>query len=424
MNKTILAFSQALENDKLKVPEDELLQEIIDQYRNYTTLNKEEWFVDGLVGLCYFVLQKREIINVVDAYLQQNGDELIPILISKLKPMLVKADGVSSGNLTASGRRKIESSSTKYGLQPRLGFEETFGESKWEEWRLNGGIRGIGLFYMIVRNLKKRDISTNLPWISPGILNIIDDTTVGADNVRLYGILLLQELLRSILKSDENNKYTFSFKDTGLHQIYEPILTGLLYHLPPSSTAEETLRIWEVTYPTLQLLLEVEAFGNTDEYRTKLGQMFSETILQLIIPRIGLEHVALAQWILSYCERIISILERDSTIYLQRILYVLGEYYFRNPFITLNMEVLEQSLHILETLCYQALPESIRNQQYDILACILLTYEKCSTEGALTPNISSKCKKLLKLLESLGCDFQNDIAHLRKRKSLIDLFQQ
>ncbi|CAH02106.1 Tti2p [Kluyveromyces lactis] len=426
MNQHVLNFLLNLEEDKLSVPSKDSVEQLIIFYdKNINVENKEEWFTKGLVSLSYFLLnehwtryeQRDRVTHLIDNYLDRDHD-LVHSFISALKPMLIKSTGINNDNLTPSGRRKIESS--RPGLQPRLGFEQTFGESRWKEWRTNGGLRSIGLFYIILRHLGKQEISANLPWISPGILNIIDDTTLGPENVRVYGIMLLCTLLESVL--NKRDTYNFNFKDTGLQKVYEPILTNLLYNLPPSSTPEETLRTWKVTYPALQLILRVEASDNDQDFRDRLGHMFSENILQLTIPRIGLDYPGLSLWILGYCQDVVLMLGKETTLYLQRVIYVLGEFYFRNAFMTLQMPILHKCLDLLILLCDQCIPESIVNQRYDILACILLCYEKCYNEGSLTADVLDKCKVLLAKLESFGCDFKEESKKLKERKSLTNLF--
>lgn len=423
----MLDFLATLESDRLAVPSVKSIDELVEFYDNDSCMEDKEWFVDGLIGLSYFCFnepwettdQKDRLNALLDQYLVKDH-HLIDSFISALKPLLIKSVGINSTALASSGRRKIESS--RIGLRPRIGFEESFAESKWREWRDNGGLRSIGLFYIILRNLKKRDISTNLPWISPGILNMLDDTTRGSENVRIYGIVLLGKLLQALL--NDKDTYKFSFNETGLQKIYEPILTNILYQLPPSFSPEETICTWKVAYPVLQKLFQVEASGNIETFKTKLGRVFSETILQLTIPRIGLDHPDLSLWILEYCREIVLLLGKDMTLYLQRIIYVLGEIYLRNSFITLHMSVLHQCLDLLIVVCQQSIPESVTNHRYDILACTILCYEKCYNEGTLSSDISRKCRSLLGILNALGCSFKDELAPLTKRKPLIDLFVQ
>ena len=98
-----------------------------------------------------------------------------------------------------------------------MGFEGNFEDEIWTNWRNRGGPRSVGLFYTILKHLRQKDISPNLWWISAGILNMMDDVTQGVENVRLYGVLLLQRFLQTIVDSDENNM--FSFSSTGLYTV-------------------------------------------------------------------------------------------------------------------------------------------------------------------------------------------------------------
>lgn len=432
MNDTLASFVSRVQSDKHWIPDDSLLSNLLTHVERDININQEQnvnkeiqadsVLVECLIALSYFVVKEdddsRQRIKV-EAILTEciSGNyELLAVFIERLKPMLIKPD---NSNVTSSGRRKIENIVT--GLKPRLGFEGNFEDEIWTNWRNRGGPRSVGLFYTILKHLRQKDISPNLWWISAGILNMMDDVTQGVENVRLYGVLLLQRFLQTIVDSDENNM--FSFSSTGLYKVYEPILTSMLYYLPPSTDPLETLRIWKHVYPTLDLLFQVESNGNRSVYLSKLGSMFSENILQLTIPRIGTDHVNLSAWIITYCQQLVSVLSVNTTIYLQRILYVIGETYIRNPLITLNMALLEKSLELLMVSSKNCIPESVVNQKYDFLASILIAYEKSFIEGTLSKEFDVFCKDFLKTLKSIGCEYDNEFETLKKRKSLISLFE-
>ncbi|AGO10380.1 AaceriABL075Wp [[Ashbya] aceris (nom. inval.)] len=332
-------------------------------------------------------------------------DELLDHLIQQLQPMLLRTKNTRT---TAAGRLKKDTT-TK--LKPQLGFGME-NEHEICAWKKSGGLRSIPLFFVVLSFLKHEHISSNLWWISPGILNLLDESE-DIEHVKLPAVKLLHRFLECTV--DITDTAHFSFAATGLFAVYEPILVGLCHQIPPLVDARQSLLIWSTAYPALLALYRVQYGPEGPEYKVHLGQLFSELILQLALPKVSMDHLELTTMLLDYTMQMIQLLGEFSVRYLQRSIYVVGEYIIRNPFLTLFQPLLEKALEMLAKLAEVCPPERVCAHRYDFLACLLITYEKCSTEDVLPDSTLNHIYRLAQLLRAAGCDFARDRATLLER---------
>lgn len=379
------------EINKQELPEELILQTI--QCLSYLALNEGE---GGRVPL--------KTIEILMAVNSTGKDDTLHSLIEKLKPLLLRID-VNDGKKSASG------------LKPRVGMSFKEDEAR-RVWKETGGLQSLPLFYVVLLHLKNRDVSSNLWWITPGILNILDDTT-DLICIKLRGVLLLKTFLSHSFEDQVN---WISFVDTGLFQLYEPILLNMCYFIPPAYSSENSLRTLKIVFPTLNLLYRLRFQDSEIKYKYHLGKFLSEILLQNIIPRINITSEELTKFALDAMINIIEILQVSTVCHLQRIIYTLGEYLVQNPFFTAFSALMEKTLHVLESLVEVCPNERIIAHKYDFLALLLITYEKCKYEGKLSGDIVRRIKRLLQSLESKGCDYANDKLEVLKQKDMKEVF--
>lgn len=331
-------------------------------------------------------------------------DEIIEWLIERLKPLLLH---------TPDHRRNTD----RVGLKPKVGFSLKEDEAR-REWKERGGIKSIPLFYTVLSHLEHRNVSSNLWWITPGILNLLDDTSdlVG---IKLRGVQLLKTFLDHGF-SDES--HWLPFNDTGLFGLYEPILLNMCYYLPPAYSSDESLKVWKEVFPTLNALYKRQFGSRVILYRKYLGKFLSEFILQQALPRINLTNETLAIYLLDTVVHLIRILEASTLYYLTRIIYTLGEYLVKNPFFTAFEELVRKTLETVETLV-SVLPSGRLNaHKFDLLALVLIPFDKCKQEGKLTADLTTVFKRILHSMEAKGCHFDSEKEELLKIKDVGELF--
>lgn len=343
-------------------------------------------------------------IDILMAAPNHGEDDRLTWLIEKLKPLLLRIE-VNDGKKSANG------------LKPRVGMSFKEDEAR-RVWKEAGGLKSLALFYVVLSRLKNRDVSSNLWWITPGILNILDDTT-DLICIKLRGVLLLKRFLSHSFEDQVN---WISFVDTGLFQLYEPILLNMCYFIPPAYSSENSLRTLKIVFPTLNLLYRLRFQDSEIKYKYHLGKFLSEMLLQNVIPRINISSEELTNFALDAMINIIKILQVSTVCHLQRIIYTLGEYLVRNPFFTAFSALMEKTLHLLECLVEVCPKERILAHKYDFLALLLITFEKCKYEGKLNRDIVRRIKRLLQALESKGCDYANDKLEVLKQKDMKELF--
>lgn len=312
------------------------------------------------------------------------------------------------------------------GLNPRLGF--SFEEDKIkEDWlRANNNPTRdiIPLFHIILKNIKRNDISSNLSWIVPGILNLLDLTIL---DIKLNGgVFLLDEFLKKFeIKIDSN---FVSFKELNLFKLFEPVLINLCYFLPPTYKPNESLKVWKKVFPTLLRLYKVQFLEkkSTIEYIKYIQSFSSDILLQTIIPRISLDYENLTLFLLDTLKNIFNnILKENSVILLQRIIFVFGEYIIRNPFITTFNNILIETWNILKLLIEICPKDRIIKHKFDFLALMVLTFEKCNNEGCLNDTITKLLKDTLNILNFYGCELNRSTLEslLKNRQNLYSLIE-
>lgn len=345
------------------------------------------------------------------------NDYHLEILINHLREILLNIKNLQS---SVSGRyRIVNHNEIGKGLKPQLGFSAKEDLIR-ETWRKDGGLRSIPLFYTILSFLNQKHISQNLWWITPGILNLLDDTS-DIQGIKLKGVLILRQFLDVTLHP--KTSLHFNFHSTCLIQAYEPILKNMCFYLPPSYQEKESLSILQVVYPTLLSLYFTDSGPDSSEYFIYIGKFFSETILQTTIPRIGLDHVDLLLFVLEFTIKVIKILTYRSVKYMQRVIYTVGEYIIKNPFIKLHVPLLLKTLEVLKCLIINSPDERVKIHKYDFLACALILFKKLHNEDALNDEILALFQDYVLLLENNGCNLASDKEKLLQYKELDILFK-
>lgn len=334
--------------------------------------------------------------------------EVLTLLIEDLRSMLmqIKNNKVSNG-----GRLR---NSDAFALNPSKGF--SFEEDKVRnDWQENGGLRSIPLFHVVLSHIKHRDISSNLWWITPGILNLIDDTS-DIEKIKLQGVLLLRRFLVETL--DLSDDAHFNFANTGLFTIYHNTLTSMWYHFPPSTERALTAKIWDAIFSTIIPLIKAQFYKDSDAYKLHVSSFLSEILLQTTLPRIANEYTELTLQVLQYVDEAVQILGEKSVPHMQRMIYVLGEQLVRNPFITLFMPLVHQVLSSLIQLIEVCPSTRVVAHKYDFLACALTLGEKCANEGELNEKTKLKLMEYLKLLSANGCTWTSEERQMLENASL------
>ncbi|SMN21991.1 similar to Saccharomyces cerevisiae YJR136C TTI2 Putative protein of unknown function [Maudiozyma saulgeensis] len=347
---------------------------------------------------------QQRVIEFFEKY-SSSSDRLMNYLIDELKPMLLRSK-------TSSRRtQKFQA-----GLNPTLGF--SFEEDRIiTEWKENGGLKGIPLFYMVLRYLKNYQISVNLNWIIPGIMNMLDNTSE-LKLIKLRGVLLLKTFLLYCFENDDKTSGKWiTFKQTGIFDMVDPILKNMCYFLPPSYNEYDSLDILELVYGTMVVLYEQSM--DDQMMKRRLGTaLLSDIILRHTLPRIGIKYETLLEFQLDSVERIIHILDKNVVIHLQRIIYTFGEYVIRDPFLTTikNKNILLKMLSIFNILVKVCPKERIQAHKYDLVAGVCVIFQKYNTEGGIYTELSNELDKFLDVLIAKGCNLDNIIIPLVEEK--------
>ena len=415
MDQLDIFISEYQYSQKNEVSEDnlavvcELLEESSDELLIKTK-------ADVLQILSYYALDGDEkstlCINTIDKFLSRyssEADELINQLCYNLRPLLLRTKNKESGT-------------ANIGLKPKLGF--SFKEDELlKEWKEKGGIRSIPLFYVVLRFLKRKDVSANVWWITPGILNLLDNISDLKD-IKLQGLVLLRTLLEFTFNGDEETAENWiSFAETGLFKLYEPILVNMSFFLPPAYNPEDTLMVYLKMFPTLDLLYKKQHKKDYLAYQLSLRKFLSEIILQSILPRISYTYEQLTLFILNITIDIIGKLGDSSVVHLQRLIYTVGEYLVKNPFFTTSAKIMDTTIELLLTMVQLQPEERLRAHKYDFLALIVIIYEKNDTEGAMTASRLEALHDLLNQLSAKNCTFdEQEKTRLGQERNLVKLF--
>ncbi|CAI1524891.1 hypothetical protein SEUBUCD646_0J03270 [Saccharomyces eubayanus] len=354
-----------------------------------------------------------DVLKTIDCYFRRNVhdyDGIIQALISSLQPLLLK--GKSNSELQEQ---------QNLGLKPVLGMSLKEDQLK-EAWIRQDGLKSIPLFYVILLHIKRKDVSTNLSWIIPGILNILDDTT-DLRKIKLRGVFLLQTALDHTFMHEINDSKWIQFSSTGLFPLFEKTLINMCYFLPPSYDANETLAIWQLVFPTINSLYKVEFFNEKNNYQYHLEKFMSEILLQNIIPRASLNYENLTLYALETTATVLKMQKEESVVHLQRLIYVLGEYIVRNPFYTTFPKLVSKALSVVDILLTVCPHERIEAHKFDILSLILITYDKCSQENALNESIELQCKGTMRGLLHYNYGMEDELSTLSNQPRFRLLFE-
>ncbi|KAL3231529.1 hypothetical protein RNJ44_00564 [Nakaseomyces bracarensis] len=326
-------------------------------------------------------------------------DRCMECLISTIEPLLIK-------------KSRVDSKRTKYkGLNPKLGF--SFGEAEiYEEWKRNGGLRSIPLCFTILRYIKISQMSQNIWWINPYLLNLLDDTS-DLHGIRMPAVLLLRTMLELVFYEQSSAKW-ISLRDTGLFSEYENLLVNFCFYLPPSYDPADTLRIWQTVIPTIGVLYKAQFVDDVVKRNLNTRKFLGEVVLQNCLLRCGCNYEKLTIFLLRTIRECFDYLGENSTVLLQRLIYDLGQYLVKDPFFTafepLVYEVIKTVRHAIE-VCNN---DRVLAHKYDFMALVLSIYGKLRQEGQESSNIDTELAGIVAQLKGVGVNFEDDLPHLKE----------
>ncbi|EDO15713.1 hypothetical protein Kpol_1000p26 [Vanderwaltozyma polyspora DSM 70294] len=342
--------------------------------------------MDKKSSICFNTLN--QVLGCAD---DANSRWMLHGLIDHLQPLLLKCSN--------SGKTE--------GLRPNLGFSIKNDDLR-TKWLDCGGLQSIPLFYTILRFMKRNEISSNLWWITPGILNLLDDTT-DLERIKLGGVKLLQVLLEhTFAGSVVEDERWMSFPETGLFKLYEPILINMTYYLPPSYSSKETLMVFEMVFPTLELLYKREFNDNRAMYQKNLQKILSVVILQNVMPRVTYQYEDLTLYILNLTVELLNELQGASVIHLSRLIFNLGEYVIRNPFFTAFPSIMNETMRLIQTLIDITPEERLKCHNFDLYGLLFIMYEKNYQEGTLSEDRMTLMQEMIIELETKGCCLKDE----------------
>ncbi|CEP60980.1 Tti2p LALA0_S02e04060g [Lachancea lanzarotensis] len=321
------------------------------------------------------------------------NEESLATIIDDIRPMLLQ---VKNSRISEQGRLRQQEALI---LNPKKGlvFEEDDIRSKWAQV---GGKRTISLFYVVLGQLRTKDVSSNLGWIVPGILNLMDDTS-DLEGIKLQGVLLLKRFLSETVGYSYQPQFDFS--STGLVKAFEPILTSMWYHFPQSTDPVLTKKIWDTVFPTLIALYRVEYSSRPQQLSENVSKFLSEVLLQVTIPRIAMDYPDLTIDTLKRIETCVQILREKSVIHLQRVIHVSGEYLICNVHIRNLKHIAHSVVSVLEAFIEECPTDRIIAHRYNLLACALVMCERSFAEEKLQgEEVYIECRSLIKALNSKG----------------------
>ncbi|SCU92450.1 LAFA_0F10616g1_1 [Lachancea sp. 'fantastica'] len=338
----------------------------------------------------------------------------LALIIQDLRPMLLQ---VKNSRLSEQGRFKQQELS---GLNPKKGlaFKEDEIRSNWAQ---QGGTRTVSLFYVVLGQLKIKDVSSNLGWIVPGILNLMDDTS-DLEGIKLQGAVLLERFLTETVGFSSQPQFDFS--GTGLFKVFEPILTSMWYHFPQSTDPNLTKKIWGTVFPTLIALYRVEFITRPELLYENVSKFLSEVLLQVTLPRIAISYPDLTIDTVDRVGACVQILGERSVIHLQRAIHVFGDYLIRSVQIQDLKNILHSVFTVLKAFIDNCPKDRVIAHRYNLLACALVACERTLTEQKLQEdeNVQRECRSLIKALEVKGVVWTEEERQLMKsRVSSLDL---
>lgn len=385
---------------------------ILDRIDNIDDLNiidDKAWLVQLVESLTYFIFDKESqsskerlvsVTNKIWSNIEISHNEKTPIiniLIEDLRPHLLRTKN----------EKVVKQANKNVGLNPKLGLSMQE-DSMREQWHRNNEFKYIGTFSFILMKFRHQDISSNLWWVIPGILNMMDDTSY-FDDVKLPSIRLFYQLLECFTKDGSNSASKWlSIKDTGIYDLFEPTLKNMLFFTPPSFPKKQTLQIWSVVYPVLIKLYELQfnfLAEDSQQYHEKLITLCNEVILQHSIPRCGFKYEELLLFALNQLIQLLQIVGQSSVLIFQRIIYVIGETLISDPFFTLFDSVIDASIKLIDNLIEICPKDRLRAHRFDLVGLAFIIAVKCDKEGRLEGNsILNSLQHLVYKLNAHGVD--------------------
>lgn len=412
--EVIDTFIKACEKSKCftDLPE-ELLSEVCQYIRGTGAVPTVVDTVELIQKLSYFLIDdlkvNKNLLVVIESIWMSREDKpnCLRQLIEVLKPYLPPNDSQKSKFNNRNYHQNIQNSA----LLPQLSFNSQ-GDNKIAVWFQEKSWKCYGLFYFILQKLPKSEMSSQMNWIIPGILNLLDN----ADNlkgIKLMGVIILNQWLDCYLmkgndSNGENNQDNESkwlkFNQVGIYDMVEPILSNMLHYVPPLYSLDDTLQIWEILYPTILKLYKIQyeqivydeitnkienkiedgvKNENKHLYNKQLQKLITKNILQYNIPHCEVKYDKLTEFQLIQLRALIRELGSSSVILLTRISYTLGEILVKSPYITLFPNIVLEILQLLDELIQIIPKDRITKHRFDLLGLIIILWKKCNNEGAI-----------------------------------------
>ncbi|SSD59936.1 uncharacterized protein SCODWIG_01697 [Saccharomycodes ludwigii] len=350
--------------------------------------------------------------TIDNSIIKKQPDECIKWIILHIS----NSSNRKNHNITYNGRARLARTGNRSlinALLPRKGFQSD--DEKSEENLIK--YLNTRLYHMIIElmKLKTKDLGSNLGWITPVIFQFIDSTNY---KIKILGINLLSFFSQLI-----DDKV---FQNSGLIEVYKETLVNICYYLPPFTKPTETLQLFSVLYPCYLKIIRKNGIDSTIFFRD-LKTFYSRIILQNTLPRISNLDPCIAIFVLKYVtENLWEMPEffqnENMCINITRSIYTIGQYYVRNPFITVDPTLLKYTINFIEKLIFKSKKSLVIAHKYDFIACYIILYEKCDRENI--PNIDD-LRNILKLLSDKGAGLDNlDMEKISKErgKGMIKMF--
>ncbi|KAL6946915.1 hypothetical protein ACO0QE_001769 [Hanseniaspora vineae] len=277
-------------------------------------------------------------------------------IILWIKEQLPKTTSANR-KITPAGRLKA-SKLLNNALLPNIGLSLLDDESETSFSVMNHRLK-----WLILRTIDQlsSSISQELWWITPTILAFLDHSKIF---VKLLGVEMLSHFLDLVPQQ--------IFVNAGLFSVYYEALKNLCFYLPPAVDQASVLKIMQQVYPCMLALI-----SNSVDPETYCLEFFSDIILRTTVPRIYDLRPQLPVYVLQFLKSEYLIKRKDQVfINVQRLVYVIGQYFVQNPFLTTDIGLLQETQDFVKIMI-QLDPQ----YKYDYLAMIILMWGKCMKEG-------------------------------------------
>lgn len=278
------------------------------------------------------------------------------LIILWIKEQLPKTT-TSNRSITPAGRLKA-SKLWNNALLPKIGLSLLDDDQEASLSIMNHRMQ-----WLVLRTIDQfsNSISQELWWITPTILAFLDHSKI---SVKLLGVEMLSHFLNSVPQQ--------VFVNAGLFTVYYEALRNLCFYLPPAVDQPSVLKIMQKVYPCMVALISKSVHPENH-----FLEFFSDIILKATIPRIYDLGPQLSVYVLKFL-RTEYLTKRKNEVFInvQRLIYVIGNYFVQNPFLTTDISLLQETQKILKVLLHLD-----SQYKYDYLAMIIIMWEKCMKEG-------------------------------------------